>query len=123
MSMWQTVIEEFAVPGGLTLSRQGAATYVAGIATRPDATDYNLDPVALMPMSGRDMNLLPEGARTDEWVKMYCLDELRTAEVVGSAQADRFTYHGRTFEIKQQQPWNLLDENERYYKYLAQKVQ
>ena len=122
MSCWETVVVEFAVPGGLTLSRQGQATYAYGLSTRPSATTIALDPVALMPMSGRDMQLLPEGARVDEWVKMYCLDELRTADVDGGNQADRFTYNGQTFEVKTAQPWNLLDTDARYYKYLAQRV-
>ena len=91
MSVWRTVIDQFRVPGGLAVERIPEASMVGGYAEETAGDKYLLDPVALHPASGRDMRLLEEGERTEQWLVLYALDRLRTTRDPEGGQADRLS--------------------------------
>lgn len=119
--MWNDVIMEFALPGGLTITRTGEGTMSDGFYTDGSESILTVNPVSVQPASGKDLELLPEGARTNATVKVYCTTRLRTASTPGGGKPDTFLYDGSTWEVKTEQPWQT-GRSDVVYKHLAQKV-
>lgn len=72
----------------------------------PDA-DAEADFVAnVQPTSGRDLQRLPEGARSSETITVWSKTELRTA--TSNAPADRVRYRGRIYEAQSLEDWSQL---------------
>jgi hypothetical protein len=120
--MWAAVIDEFATPAaGITVTRTAASTLGSdGFYTDGAETTIAVSPVSIQPASGKDMQLLPEGARTDETIRVYCTERLRTAATPDGVKPDRFVFDGKTWEVKTEQPWQL--NNDGFFKFLAQRV-
>lgn len=57
---------------------------------------------AIQPLSARDLEMLPEGERTREQMKLYVpatQEDLRTACVEHGEQADQVVHRGRRWEV------------------------
>lgn len=74
---------------------------------------------SVQPVSGQELNVLPEGLRTRETVKIYTDSELNTAEV--SQRPDRLEWRGKVYEIAMKSPYQSGVIN--HFKYYATKVQ
>jgi hypothetical protein len=113
------ILETFAIPGGLTVTRRAAGTETAGIYTPGATTTLTVDPIVVQPVAGRTLARMPEGQRTREPVSVWTRAELRTAQDPSGAMADRFTYGGALYEVAEVHAWAAQGG---YYSYTAIKV-
>lgn len=70
-------------------------------------------------MAPEDLELLPEGFRTKQAVKIYSPEELRTGDAEAHVEADRVEYRGETFEVHSVEDW---DDHGAYWKVIAVKM-
>jgi len=68
------------------------------------ATDTTLQ-ASVQPMSGRDIERLPEGLRSRASLKLFAETELRLAEASGVYPCDRIVYDGEVYEVGAAQKW------------------
>lgn len=112
------IIDRFKTP--VTVERRGPKTLGSdGLFTGPVATTLTSLSVSLQPMNGDEQQLLPEGLRTTEVVKIYSRDELRVADAPNGVQSDRVVYKGETYEVFDIQDWN---DHGKFFKVLAKKI-
>jgi hypothetical protein len=113
------ILETFAVPGGLSVTRRAAGTETAGIYTPGATTTLTVNPIVVQPIAGRTLARMPEGQRTREPVAVWTREALRTAQDPAGAMADRFTYLGALYEVVEVHAWSGQGG---YYQYTAVKV-
>lgn len=114
------VVESFAFPGGITITRRGTPTRSHGLVTADGTrTTWVADPAFAHPVTGRALNVLPEGLRSHETLALYTTDALRTALDPAGAQGDLVAYNGLTYEVQVTERWA---DNGAYYRSLATKV-
>ena len=118
--MWADVIAEFAVPGGLTVTRTAAGTLSGGFYTEGSTSSVPVATASIQPASGKDMQLFPEGARAVETIRIYTTTRMLTAEAPDGTYPDTFSWDGKSWEVKMEQPWQL--NNVGYFKFLAQRI-
>lgn len=109
-----------------TIKRRKTGTYVVTRAAEGSRTKgrfvagststLNVDAV-VQPMSGMEMQELPEGMRTDETIRIYSATELYT-DAGGTRDPDLFAYNGNSYEVKIVNRWS---EAGGYWKVIAQK--
>lgn len=103
--------------GSYTVTRYTADSYDSnGIAVQGTSSTLSIG-ASVQPASGRDLQLLPEGRRTIETMKLWTATLLTTSE--SSAGADRISIDGATFEVVNVERWGPLGN---YTKALVQKV-
>lgn len=112
-----SVIQAFRLVGGLPVTRRGPVTRTNGHAVVGSTTSVTLDPVAVTPTRGKDLDALPDGQRANGAITIYATQELRTASA--GLMADRVTYAGELWEVQTAQPW---DAQAGYWKAIAVKV-
>lgn len=88
--------------GTYTVTRYGAGSYVEGEHTEGTASTFDIK-ASVQPMSGRELMKLPEGERTQDNLVVLTASELRTRE--GTAQADRLSIDGATYEVLGVEDW------------------
>lgn len=115
-TLGEEVILEFAVPYNLV--RYGAPDVVAGRASEP-AQEVIPVLAAVIPASGRDLQLLPEEMRTRESVVIFTTSEIRTADDATGAPPDTFEHGGETYQIHTVHDWSRLGG---FYRGVALKV-
>ncbi len=60
---------------------------------------------SVQPLTQKELQLLPEGARTQGRVKIYTQTELLTAEVSECKMPDRIRYRGVEYLVKEVDDW------------------
>lgn len=104
------LIESFATNadggGQLVVTRRARGTFVRGIAT-PGATSTLTITAVPRPVSGRDLQRLPEGRRTQETRVFDTTTELLAGDQDGAREADLVDIEGdgRPWEVQQVQRW------------------
>lgn len=89
----------------ITLRRPDAGTYVDGRWVGGSVVDSTIT-ASIQPLSGEDMQSLPEARRESEAYNMYTSTQVRTVQEAGSDQnADRVLFFGKEFEVWQVRPW------------------
>lgn len=89
----------------VVFSRRAVGSYVNGVWV-PGALSTVTATVSIQPASARDRQILPEGDRTRETVRVYSPVELKTTLEGSSAQApDEFTWQGRLYRVKSVERW------------------
>lgn len=74
------VVRSLGTPGSVTLERaDGVTTNDEGGAVRSGITLRVLEPTVVHPISGRDLNRMPEGTRTREIIVVHVNEPLRTS--------------------------------------------
>jgi hypothetical protein len=81
----------------VTLRRFAAGSRGTDGRFAPGATTDTTIYASMQPVSGRDLQRLPEGERSRT--------ALQTAEAGGLLLSDRIVYGGRVYEVFQVQPW------------------
>lgn len=115
-----SVIDSFAFPAGLSITRRGIPTRSHGLVTVDGtASTWVEQPSFAHPVTGRALDVLPEGLRTHETLAVYTTTALRTAIDPVGAQGDLVAYNGLTYEVQVTERW--LD-NGNYFRSLATKV-
>lgn len=87
----------------MTLSRYTAPTNVNGLPVFAAPTTSTIRG-SLQPVTGHDLEQLPEGDRSRAVLKVYALSETRTA-TPGGPPSDRITIDGNTYLVYQVQFW------------------
>lgn len=98
------LVATFATHKPVTRVRRGASTVAHGFTTEAAPSRAAIEAV-IYPASYRDMQVLPEGKRTEESLHVISTAELRTA-LEGQYPADRLEYQGRVYEVAQVKDWN-----------------
>lgn len=111
------IISEFSVP--ITVRRTNVATtYVNGLAqvtTNVDTFDLEQG-VSVQPLTGKQREVVPEGFRDRNLIKLYTQTELRGIDVAGKVRADRITYSDEDYVVYSIENW---DPNGCYWKVIA----
>jgi hypothetical protein len=88
-------ISSFAT-GTYTRTRYAAGTIADGVKTRGAGATATIT-ASVQPLSGQDLQALPEGRRTDEVKAVFTTSELLTR--------DRLSIDGEVFEVDKVEPW------------------
>lgn len=88
--------------GTYLVTRRAASTYVDGVATPGAETTFNTVAVAV-PVSGRELQRLPEGMRSREVMRIFTEDELRTVQP--GSDPDLVSIDGYLFEVQAVSRW------------------
>lgn len=107
-------------PVNFTRVRYGTQTNVGGVPswTSTSATLRG----SVQPLTGHDLEQLPEGDRSRGVLVVYSYGELRTA-IPGGAPSDRVTYRGVTYLVYQVQDWPGVGSIQRYWRAVLVRVQ
>lgn len=98
-----TPFEYFRSP--VTLRRPAPGSYVNGRWVEGATTDSTIT-ASIQPLTGEDMEELPEARRESEGYNMYTSTQVRTVQEAGSNQnADRIVFNGKEYEVHQVRPW------------------
>ena len=103
-----------------TLERTAAGSYVAGVWTvgAPASSTFT---GSLQPLSGRELERLPEGLRTRATSQLFTDPDVQllTVELSTAKQADVVvTPTGRRFEIVAVEDWTAHSARTAHYRYL-----
>lgn len=110
------VIADLATPGTFTVTRRPPGVYTNGRFFPGNTTTLNITG-SIQPLVGRDLELLPEGLRTRELLKIYSATPLL---VHGANQnPDLITISGVQYQVETAEQWGP-DGN--YYKMIVAKV-
>ena len=104
----------------LTVKRKTAGSYVNGFWVAGTDTTLTIK-ASVQPLSGKDIELLPEGKRLAGGYKLFTNDTLKVA-IEGTGQdGDIVSIYGFDYEVVGQEVWtnNLINHNV----YLVSKVQ
>ena len=81
--------------------RKQPGSYVNGHWVNGTAELFEIQ-ASVQPMSGKDMEMLPEGRRGSQAVKIYTSTQLRTVDDANPAEVQAF---GSAFELVTVEPW------------------
>jgi hypothetical protein len=109
-------IEELAT-GVYQVNRStGATTYLDGVRVPPSTTASTI--LALVtPTSGRQLERLPEGLRSNETITIYTKTQLQT--VAPTAEPDVVIYNGASYQVESVERWQ---QSGSFWVALAQRV-
>jgi len=108
----------------ITLRRPAVGSYVDGVWIEGATTDSTIT-ASIQPLTGEDMQELPEGRRESEGYKMYTSTQVRTVQGAGSNQnADRVVFKAKEYEVHQVNPWqnNSNFSVVNHYKYFILRI-
>ncbi len=96
----------------------GPKTYTQGKAVAPTTSPSTLTVTAsVQPLTGRELQRLPEGMRTKELMKMYLVEELLVS--APGQEPDTVSIDGVDFQVEAVERWGPLGN---YHKAIVSKV-
>jgi hypothetical protein len=95
------------------------APVIKGKASGPLETSTTQVKGSLQPMTGRELQLLPEGLRNRGVWKFYSQTSFQTADVAECGVPDRLVFDGVTYEVHQVDPWDHVAD---YFKIILTRV-
>ena len=101
------IISEFSVP--IRVRRTNVATtYVNGLAqVTTDVDTFGLEcGISVQPLTGKQREVVPEGFRDRNLIKLYTQYELLGIDVVGKVRADRITYNDEDYVVHSVENWH-----------------
>jgi hypothetical protein len=108
----------FATPLPVWRLRRGATTLDGNGFVVKATPQRDKITAVVYPATGKDVQVMPEGKRTEEIIKVISTSELRT-ERPGFHPSDQIEYQGKTFEVSAQADWSA---NAGYYSVLCTRV-
>lgn len=111
-----SVIASF-LTGTYTVTRASAGAYGSDGVYVPAGTSTLSAPACVQPITGRELQRLPEGLRSSEVRVFYTVVELRCA--APDVAPDRVSINGSTWQVERVEPWNELGN---YFRCLVRKV-
>jgi hypothetical protein len=95
-----SLIDDCAIPGGLTIRRAGQATQNQyGGFTPAVSVGILINPIAVHNMTGRDLDQLPEADRNSEAIRVYTKRQVFVQD--NNQAADIVEYQSRTWRVTQ----------------------
>jgi hypothetical protein len=102
-----------------TVRRRDPGSYVNGH-WQPAGTWTEFDIVAsIQPLRGKEMELLPEGERSKEMVRIYTKSGLRQTIEQQDVKGDLVSYKGRQYEVKSVEEWEFSWDGLAHFKAIA----
>jgi hypothetical protein len=90
-----------------TVRRRNPGSYVDGDWVPSGTyTDYEMI-ASIQPINGRELEILPEGQRTKEAVRIYTKFGLQQAVEQQNVKGDLVSYRGRQYEVHKVEPWEI----------------
>lgn len=71
-----------------------------GRAPRGSPTTSTIRGTDLQPLTGRELQTLPEGERSSEWLKFFTTADVRTADQANAYPADEIVRDGIVYEVR-----------------------
>ena len=99
----------------VTLRRYLEGEWVDGVYENGPVTESTITG-SLQPLRPNEMQLLPEGRRTSQAMKLYTTDEIRTANEETNMQADEVEVDELIFEVFSVEKWTLPGSDNAHYK-------
>ena len=115
--------EIFRTP--ITLRRYSAGSLVNGRWVQGTPTDSTIT-ASIQPVTGEEMQSLPEGRRDSEHYKMFTSTLIETVQGSGTdLNADRVLFFSKEFEVYRVEPWqnNSNFGVVNHYAYIVARVQ
>lgn len=103
----------------VTIIRHLRSARVKGRSPDP-VTKKILAETSIQPMTGKDLERLPEGMKTTGTKKIYSTVELMTVKTSECRVPDRVLYKSETYQIEESDDWQDLGG---YFKYVATRVE
>jgi len=108
----------------ITLRRLSVGSYVNGVWVEGSPTDSTIT-ASIQPITGEEMQELPEARRESETYNMYTSTTILTVQQAGSNQnPDRVLFFGKEFEVFDVRPWqnntNFTIVN--HYRYFCSRI-
>ena len=100
MSLFAGTIAAFAVAGGVTIRRGSAGSDTKGRYTPGSTSDITGVEASVQPITGNELQRLPEGLRTQRPVKLYTTTEIRASSVATGVPSDLIVWDGETWEVQ-----------------------
>lgn len=100
------VITSFST-GTYTVTRTLAGSYTAGRYAAGAVSTFDVV-ACVQPVSGRDLQSLPEAQRGDEVKVVYCATELRTR--TPAQEPDTVAIEGESYEVFRVERWDAFGE-------------
>lgn len=117
-SLGPNLVAAFGSPASVYRVRRGHTTLDANGFTTVAAPQKVKIKAVVYPATGRDVEVLPEGKRTEETIHVISTTDLRTASP-GVNPSDQIEYQGKTYEVALLKDWNA---NANFYSVLATRV-
>lgn len=103
--------------GSYSVTRTTARTYTLGKLNSASTSSLTIV-ASIQPTSGRELQDMPEGMRTDELVTIYTSTALQTK--TSTAEPDKVAIGSDSYEVVRVQPWIAFGET--HYRAFARKV-
>lgn len=91
---------EFAVAGGITISRDPGGTWSNGRFTPGVRTNTAGVVASFQPLRGKEVEMLPEGDRDKRSGKLSTATEIKSADRDSQLMADQIIFDGDTWEVR-----------------------
>lgn len=89
----------------LLVTRRTAGAITNGIAAAPSEATFTIEAV-VQPVTGRELQSLPEGMRTEQVVSIHTTSSLRTANEAGGLLPDHIDWQGATYQVRRVEDWS-----------------
>jgi hypothetical protein len=111
------VIDEFTV--NVPVTRFAPTATVKGRLQEPTPETTFRMAACIQPMTEKELQILPEGLRNQDAVKIYTTTKLRVVDQAQSLIPDRFDYEGATYQVALVDSWHDLGN---FYRAVATRV-
>lgn len=92
-------IKNFTVPGGVTIRRGSAGTSVKGRFTAGSTSDTTGVVASVQPITGKELERLPEGIRSHRPAKLYTETQILQVDVGAGTPPDQIIWDSETWEV------------------------
>lgn len=101
-----------------TVKRRNAGSYVGGHWQPAGTTEFEII-ASIQPLRGKEMELLPEGERSKERVRIYTKSGLQQTIEKLAIKGDLVSYKGREYEVKSIEEWEFSRDGLAHFKAIA----
>ena len=88
-----------------TVVRNGAGSFTQGRYIPGIPVSFTIN-ASIQPLDGRDLLRLPQGSRTEWYIKIYTATPLRVVIAPAGNSSDVVSYGGNTFEVEKVFDWS-----------------
>lgn len=106
-----------------TLRRYEAGEYVKGRWVAGGTYTETSIIASIQPVTGKERELLPEGERTKEVIRIYTKYGLRQAIEQQNVKGDQISYKGRVYEVRMVETWDFDWNDMAHFKAIAVMVE
>lgn len=93
--------------GCYVVTRKGVTSMLDGRRVAPPTTTFTISG-SVQPLTGRELQRLPEGLRARESMALFTVTELFQARPEAGQEADRLAIDGGVFEVSKAERWQAL---------------